>query len=158
VYRGSAALSNNPRRHFMQRTVIRCPAEMHEMFSVWLRRQQRQKTPSPAHWSSNCGWAGGRWRGSAGVRASPVGATSNGSWSANLVHVRRDGRRFVWAIDPWSQKSQQEVVQSTKFGLAGSERTWSLSYTRAKLGFHLTCLGERALQSWCTYDKAFLTF
>lgn len=53
----------------------------------------------------------------------------------------RDGRRFVWAIDPWSQQSQQATVRSTDFGLAGSERTWMLSYTREKLGFHLTCLG-----------------
>lgn len=54
----------------------------------------------------------------------------------------RDGRRFVWAIDPWSRLSQQPVVRSQEFGLAGSERTWMLSYTHEKLGFHLTCVGE----------------
>jgi hypothetical protein len=58
------------------------------------------------------------------------------------LRVRRDGRRFVWAIDPWSRLSQQQVVRSPEFGLAGSERTWMLSYTRDKSGFHLTCVGE----------------
>jgi hypothetical protein len=48
----------------------------------------------------------------------------------------------VWAIDPWSRLSQQQVVRSPEFGLAGSERTWMLSYTRDKSGFHLTCVGE----------------
>lgn len=48
----------------------------------------------------------------------------------------------MWAIDPWSRMSQQQVVRSPDFGLAGSERTWMLSYTRDKAGFHLTCVGE----------------
>jgi hypothetical protein len=54
----------------------------------------------------------------------------------------------VWAIDPWSRLSRQPVVRSPEFGLAGSERTWMLSYTHDKLGFHLTCVGE-ALSSAC---------
>jgi hypothetical protein len=48
----------------------------------------------------------------------------------------------VWAIDPWSRLSRQPAVRSPEFGLAGSERTWALSYTHDKLGFHLTCVGE----------------
>ncbi len=54
---------------------------------------------------------------------------------------RRDSRRFVWAIDGWSEKRRQKAVRSPHFGLAGSQRTWSLSYTSDKAGFHLTCVG-----------------
>ena len=53
----------------------------------------------------------------------------------------RDSRRFVWAIDGWSEKRRQKAVRSPHFGLAGSQRTWSLSYTSDKAGFHLTCVG-----------------
>eukprot|EP00208_Stichococcus_sp_RCC1054_P007345 CAMPEP_0206146860 /NCGR_PEP_ID=MMETSP1473-20131121/31617_1 /ASSEMBLY_ACC=CAM_ASM_001109 /TAXON_ID=1461547 /ORGANISM="Stichococcus sp, Strain RCC1054" /LENGTH=448 /DNA_ID=CAMNT_0053543571 /DNA_START=232 /DNA_END=1575 /DNA_ORIENTATION=- len=55
---------------------------------------------------------------------------------------KRDSRRFVWAIDGWSDKRRQKAVRSPHFGLAGSERTWSLSYTSDKAGFHLTCVGS----------------
>lgn len=58
------------------------------------------------------------------------------------VCVCRDSRRFVWAIDGWSDKRRQKAVRSPHFGLAGSERTWSLSYTSDKAGFHLTCVGD----------------
>lgn len=58
------------------------------------------------------------------------------------VFVCRDSRRFVWAIDGWSDKRRQKAVRSPHFGLAGSERTWSLSYTSDKAGFHLTCVGD----------------
>lgn len=51
----------------------------------------------------------------------------------------------MWAIDPWSRLSQQPVVRSREFDLAGSERTWALSYTAQNLGFHLTCVGAQAL-------------
>ena len=56
----------------------------------------------------------------------------------------------MWAIDPWSRLSQQQVVRSPEFGLAGSERTWMLSYTRDKSGFHLTCVGEASSTMYYT--------
>lgn len=55
---------------------------------------------------------------------------------------QRDMRRCVWAIDGWADKRQQKTLRSPHFWLAGSERTWLLSYTSDKAGFHLTCVGE----------------
>lgn len=55
---------------------------------------------------------------------------------------QRDKRRCVWAIDDWAEKRQQKTLRSPHFWLAGSERTWLLSYTSEKSGFHLTCVGE----------------
>ena len=55
--------------------------------------------------------------------------------------VRRDGRRFIWAIDNWSERRRLPVIRSDTFNLTGSERTWVLSRTAETDSLHLTCSG-----------------
>ena len=55
----------------------------------------------------------------------------------------RDGRRFIWAIDSWSERRKQPVIRSDSFNLTGSERTWVLSRTAETDSLHLTCSGVK---------------
>ncbi len=55
----------------------------------------------------------------------------------------RDGRRFIWAIDGWSERRKLPVIRSDSFNLTGSERTWVLSRTSETDSLHLTCSGLR---------------
>ncbi len=55
----------------------------------------------------------------------------------------RDGRRFIWAIDGWSERRKLPVIRSDSFNLTGSERTWVLSRTSETDSLHLTCSGVR---------------
>ena len=59
----------------------------------------------------------------------------------DAVHACRDGRRFIWAIDGWSERRKQPVIRSDSFNLTGSERTWVLSRTAETDSLHLTCSG-----------------
>ena len=65
--------------------------------------------------------------------------------SSGVRAVCRDGRRFIWSIDGWSERSQLPVIRSSHFSLAGSERSWVLSHTAESQSLHLTCSGAPLL-------------
>ena len=80
------------------------------------------------------------WRCALSQSVAPA-AARNAAPPTQSAFLCRDGRRFIWAIDSWSERRKQPVIRSDAFSLTGSERTWVLSRTAETDSLHLTCSG-----------------